>query len=109
MMQDDFEKLMKRFQVSDPSQINMEEIMREVLNFFGGLKREIIDASPEEGEKTFSNLTTRDKKIMILEREFDRCFCSIAVPSSGKIEASKLLEEWKLFLERLGKELPEAS
>ena len=64
MLQDDFDKLMKKFEVSDPSQINMEEIMGEVMQFFSGLKKDIIDASPEEREQIFSNLSGMYTKLM---------------------------------------------
>lgn len=64
MLQDDFEKLMKKFEVSDPSKINMEEIMAEVMKFFSGLKKDILDASPEEREQIFANLSGMYTKLM---------------------------------------------
>jgi len=64
MLQDDFDRLMEHFQLSDPSKINLEEIMREVLQFFTSLKREIMDASPEEREEIFSNLSTMYTQLM---------------------------------------------
>ena len=64
MLQDDFEKLMKKFEVSDPSQINMEEIMADVMTFFSGLKQEILNASPEEREQIFANLSGMYTKLM---------------------------------------------
>lgn len=64
MMQDDFDRLMKKFEVSDPSKINMEEIMGEVMKFFTSLKKDIIEATPEEREQIFSNLSGMYTKLM---------------------------------------------
>ena len=64
MLQDDFDKLMKKFETSDPSQVNMEEIMGEVMTFFSGLKQEIIEATPEEREQIFANLSGMYTKLM---------------------------------------------
>ncbi len=64
MLQDDFDKLMKQFDVSDPSKVNMEDIMGQVLSFFSGLKSEILEASPDEREEIFSNLSGMYTKLM---------------------------------------------
>lgn len=57
MLQDDFDELMKKFENADPSTMNLEEAMSQINGFFGRLKREIIEASPEEREAIFANLS----------------------------------------------------
>ncbi len=64
MLQDDFEKLMKQFEGADPTKVNMEEIMRQVLHFFDSLKQDILKASPEEREEIFSKLTSMYTQLM---------------------------------------------
>lgn len=64
MLQDDFDKLMKKFESTDPEKVNMEEIMGDVMTFFTGLKSEILEATPEEREQIFANLSGMYTKLM---------------------------------------------
>ena len=64
MLQDHFNELMDYFKNLSPEKTNLEEGMSKALDFFRGMKQELMSATPEEREKLMTELTGMYSKLM---------------------------------------------
>lgn len=70
MLQEEFEKLMTYMKSAEMGNVNMEEMMGQVMGFFGGLKTDLMSASPEERQEIFSKLSGMYSQIMDVSKGY---------------------------------------